>query len=162
MDLQGLSGIFLEGILSFFSPCVLPLIPLYMSYLAGEHKRTDEDGNIHYEKAKVFLSTFFFVLGICLTFFLLCISLNILKEFLDRYAQIISIIGGTLLVIRDSYAHCFAPFTCGLFDEVDMVDPRYYNASIQDLIASKSYTDILLLFNAAGFAEETALARLLV
>ena len=70
--------------------------------------------------------------------------------------------GRRLLIIKDSYAHCFAPFTCGLFDEVDMVDPRYYNASIQDLIASKSYTDILLLFNAAGFAEETALARLLV
>lgn len=117
MDLQGLSGIFLEGILSFFSPCVLPLIPLYMSYLAGEHKRTDEDGNIHYEKAKVFLSTFFFVLGICLTFFLLCISLNILKEFLDRYAQIISIIGGTLLVI-------FGLHECGLI-HIDVLNREW-------------------------------------
>ena len=43
-----------------------------------------------------------------------------------------------------------------------MVDPRYYNASISELIASKSYTDVLLLFNAAGFAGETAIARLLV
>ena len=33
--------------------------------------------------------------------------------------------GRRLLIIKDSYAHCFAPFTCGLFDEVDMVDPRY-------------------------------------
>ena len=70
--------------------------------------------------------------------------------------------GRRLLLIKDSYAHCFAPFTCGYFDEVDLLDPRYYNASIQDLMASKSYTDILLLFNAAGFAEETAIARLLV
>lgn len=70
--------------------------------------------------------------------------------------------GRRLLIIKDSYAHCFAPFTCGLFDEVDLLDPRYYNASIQELMASKSYTDVLLLFNAAGFAEETALARLLV
>ena len=70
--------------------------------------------------------------------------------------------GRRLLIIKDSYAHCFAPFTCGLFDEVDLVDPRYYNASIKDLIASKSYTDVLFLFNASGFAEETGLARLAV
>ena len=70
--------------------------------------------------------------------------------------------GRRLLIIKDSYAHCFAPFACTMFDEVDLVDPRYYNASISELIASKSYTDILLLFNAAGLAEETAIARLLV
>lgn len=69
--------------------------------------------------------------------------------------------GRRLLIIKDSYAHCFAPFACGYFDEVDLLDPRYYNASITQLIASKSYTDVLLLFNAAGFAGETALARLL-
>jgi hypothetical protein len=73
-----------------------------------------------------------------------------------------SMTGRRLLIIKDSYAHCFAPFTCGFFDEVDLLDPRYYNASVQELIASKSYTDILFLFNAAGFAEETAIARLLV
>ena len=69
--------------------------------------------------------------------------------------------GRKLLIIKDSYAHCFAPFACGLFDEVDLLDPRYYNASIREVMASKSYTDVLVLFNAAGFAEETAIARLL-
>ncbi len=70
--------------------------------------------------------------------------------------------GRRLLIIKDSYAHCFAPLTCGFFDEVDLLDPRYYNASISELIASRSYTDVLFLFNASGFAEETAIARLLV
>ena len=70
--------------------------------------------------------------------------------------------GRRLLLIKDSYAHCFAPFTCGLFDEVDLLDPRYYNASIRELIESKSYTDVLFLFNASGFAGETAIAKLLV
>ena len=73
-----------------------------------------------------------------------------------------SMTGRRLLIIKDSYAHCFAPFTCGYFDEVDLLDPRYYNASISELIASKSYTDVLFLFNAAGFAGETAIARLMV
>ena len=69
--------------------------------------------------------------------------------------------GRRLLIVKDSYAHCFAPFACAFFDEVDLVDPRYYNASIKELISTHSYTDILFLFNAAGCAGETALARLL-
>lgn len=69
--------------------------------------------------------------------------------------------GRRLLIIKDSYAHCWAPFACGLFDEVDLVDPRYYNASIRELMESASYTDVLFLFNAAGFAGESAVARLL-
>lgn len=68
--------------------------------------------------------------------------------------------GRKLLIIKDSYAHCFAPFTYADFDEVDMLDPRYYNSSISQLMASKQYTDVLFLFNASGFAEEPAIARL--
>ena len=65
-----------------------------------------------------------------------------------------------LLIIKDSYAHCFAPFTYADFDEVDLLDLRYYNASLSDLIASGGYTDILFLQNASGFAEETSFAKL--
>lgn len=94
-----LVGIFLEGLLSFLSPCVLPLLPLYMSYLAGEDKTVDENGNVTYKKGKVFVSTFFFVLGICLTLGLLAVSVNLIKQFLDDYSDIISIICGTVLII---------------------------------------------------------------
>ena len=38
--------VFLQGLLSFFSPCVLPLVPLYVSYLAGGARDVDSDGNI--------------------------------------------------------------------------------------------------------------------
>lgn len=68
--------------------------------------------------------------------------------------------GRKLLIIKDSYAHCFAPFTYENFDEVDLVDLRYYNSSLSELIAQGGYTDILFLQNAAGFAEETSLAKL--
>ena len=99
MDYKLLGGVFLEGLLSFLSPCVLPLIPLYMSYLSGEDKEEDEEGNIHYKTGKVFITTLFFVLGICTTFVLLSLSLNLIKDHLNRYAEVISIIGGTLLII---------------------------------------------------------------
>ena len=99
MNYKLLSGVFLEGILSFLSPCVLPLIPLYMSYLSGENKETDENGNVTYKTGKVFITTLFFVLGICLTFVLIAISVNIFNDFFSRYVEVISIIGGTLLII---------------------------------------------------------------
>ena len=55
--------VFLEGVLSFFSPCVLPLIPIYMGYLAGSGGTRDENGDIVFQRKKVFLNTLFFILG---------------------------------------------------------------------------------------------------
>ena len=63
--------VFLQGILSFFSPCVLPLVPLYVSYLAGGTRTVDEEGTVRYKRRTIFLNTLFFVLGISFTFFLL-------------------------------------------------------------------------------------------
>ena len=66
--------VFLEGVLSFLSPCVLPLIPLYIGYLAGEGKEIKEDGTIIYQRKTVFWHTVCFVLGISFTFFILGMS----------------------------------------------------------------------------------------
>ena len=99
MDLKLLSATFLEGLLSFFSPCVLPLIPLYISYLAGDNKTQDEEGNVRYQTGKVFITTLFFVLGISLTFAILAFSLSYISVFLETYKEVISIVGGTLLIV---------------------------------------------------------------
>jgi len=98
MNYVTLSGIFLEGVLSFLSPCVLPILPLYFSYLAGNNKTTDENGKTAYKTLSVFVSTIFFVLGISLTFVILAASLNYISKFITTYANIISIIGGTVLI----------------------------------------------------------------
>ncbi len=109
-----LIGIFLEGLLSFLSPCVLPLLPLYMSYLAGEDNEIDGDGNVKYKTSRVFISTLFFVLGICLTLALFAISVNVVKQFLDKYTNVISIVFGTILII-------FGLHECGLI-HIDVLD----------------------------------------
>ena len=54
--------VFIQGILSFFSPCVLPLVPLYVSYLAGGTKTVEVDGTIRYPRGRVMWNTLFFVL----------------------------------------------------------------------------------------------------
>ncbi|MDY3249559.1 MAG: DHHW family protein [Candidatus Choladocola sp.] len=68
--------------------------------------------------------------------------------------------GRKILVIKDSYAHCFVPFMVTQFDAIDMVDVRYYNQKLSELIEDGDYTDLLFLYNAAGFAEDTSISRI--
>ncbi|HNZ83010.1 MAG TPA: cytochrome c biogenesis protein CcdA [Sedimentibacter sp.] len=91
--------VFLEGFISFFSPCVLPLIPVYMSYLAGNGKRVNSDGTITYERKKVLFNTLFFVLGISSVFFILGLSFSALGIFFNKNRDIFSKIGGAIIVI---------------------------------------------------------------
>lgn len=60
--------------------------------------------------------------------------------------------GKKLLIIKDSYAHSFIPFVVNHFQNIDVIDLRYYNKSIKELITDREYTDILILYNTAGFA----------
>lgn len=91
--------VFIEGILSFFSPCVIPLIPIYMGYLAGNAKQTLEDGTITYDRKRVFLHTVFFVLGISSAFFLLGISFTALGTFFKTNQMLFTKIGGVLIIL---------------------------------------------------------------
>lgn len=68
--------------------------------------------------------------------------------------------GRRLLVIKDSYANCFLPFAMQDFDRVDLIDLRYFNENLGDYMGKNRYTDILVLYNAAGFAEDPSLAKL--
>ena len=65
-----------------------------------------------------------------------------------------------LLVIKDSYAHCFLPFTFEDYSEVDFIDIRYFNESLKSYLEKSDYTDLLFLYNASGFAEDVSLAKL--
>ncbi len=69
--------------------------------------------------------------------------------------------GRRLLVIKDSYAHCFVPFLLNSFDRIDMIDLRYFNQSLSDLMEAGNYSDLLFLYNAAGFAEDASLVKLM-
>lgn len=91
--------VLLEGIVSFFSPCVIPLLPIYMGYLAGNAKEKDKDGNIIYRRKKVFSYTLFFVLGISMSFFLLGLSFTAIGSFFKENRAMIAIIGGIIILL---------------------------------------------------------------
>lgn len=90
---------FLGGFLSFFSPCVIPIIPIYFSFLAGNGKKSDCYGNIIYNQKKVFFNTLFFIFGISTSFFILGVSFTTIGDFAFSQKDIISKIGGVIIII---------------------------------------------------------------
>ena len=98
-ELVQIFAIFLEGVISFFSPCVIPLIPLYMGYLATNAKEVDKDGNVTYKKKIVLIYTLFFILGISMSFFILGLSFTGLGLFFKDNRKIFLEVGGIIIVI---------------------------------------------------------------
>ena len=95
--------VFLQGALSFFSPCVLPLVPLYVSYLAGGAAVVDENGARRYPRGKIFLNTLFFVAGISFAFFLLGLGLTALGAFFHDYQVWFARASGVIILLFGLY-----------------------------------------------------------
>ena len=91
--------IFIEGIISFFSPCIIPLIPLYMSYLAGSARTVLEDGTVVYKRKTTLFHTLFFVLGISMSFFLLGLSFSVVGLFFQDVRHVLLIVCGVLIIL---------------------------------------------------------------
>ncbi len=113
--------VFLEGLLSFFSPCIIPLLPVYMTYLAGNAKE-EVDGVIHYKRKKVFLHTVFFVIGVSFAFFVLLMAFSTVGSFFSRYQNLFTRIGGIIIVILGLYQ-------IGVFDFKFLQRERRLNTS---------------------------------
>ena len=95
--------VFLQGALSFFSPCVLPLVPLYVSYLAGGAAVVDADGVRRYPRGRIFLNTLFFVVGISFAFFLLGLGLTALGSFFSDYQVWFARASGVIILLFGLY-----------------------------------------------------------
>lgn len=67
--------------------------------------------------------------------------------------------GRSLAVFKDSYAHSVAPFLAAHFDSVHLIDMRYYNDDIVRYLGENDITDVLVLYNAEGFMEDTNLVK---
>lgn len=89
--------VFLEGVISLFSPCVLPIIPVYIAILTGSTgEKTD---NIYENRSKPITNTILFVLGISTTFFILGMSMSYLSSFIFKNKQVLNIVGGIIIIL---------------------------------------------------------------
>jgi cytochrome c-type biogenesis protein len=101
MDVQNLTlGIaFLAGLLSFVSPCVLPLVPAYIGYLGGTTVIAGETKQARGETLRVFSHSLAFVLGFMLVFVLLGASATFFGRILLGYSLLLQRVGGVMLVV---------------------------------------------------------------
>ncbi|PWM22492.1 MAG: cytochrome C biogenesis protein ResB [Clostridiales bacterium] len=101
---------FLEGIVSFISPCMLPMLPVYISYFAGQSK--DETG----KRPKMIFKVIAFVVGFTVVFTALGLFSGTLGKLLSRYQTVVNIVSGIIVILFGlSYLGVFRiPFFKGM------------------------------------------------
>lgn len=81
---------FLEGIITFISPCLLPMLPIYISYFAGGGTRTT---------GKTLTGAGGFVLGFTLVFVAMGALAGTVGSFLTRYQTAVNVISGLIVIL---------------------------------------------------------------
>jgi len=79
---------FSEGIVSFISPCMLPLLPLYISYFAGAINK----------KTRTLLNVFCFIAGFTAVFCTLGLFAGVIGELLNEFHTVVDIISGIIII----------------------------------------------------------------
>ena len=105
------AGAFIAGLLSFLSPCVLPLIPSYITYITGlSFADLQAEHPSHVVRQKAVLHSISFVLGFTLIFVLLGASATYIGSFLSHHAVLIRKIGGLLIILFGVHITGLIPF----------------------------------------------------
>jgi len=94
---------FLGGVLSFLSPCVLPLIPSYVSFITGMSFDDFQTGDKKRIRKITLVNSSAFVLGFSTVFILLGISSSVVGKFMAVYYDQIRIIGGVIIILLGLY-----------------------------------------------------------
>jgi len=100
MDNVGILSAFAFGVISFISPCVLPIVPGYLSFISGvSFDEMQSSANRAALRRRILLNSVFFVLGFSLVFIALGASATVIGKFLKEQITIISRIAGVIIII---------------------------------------------------------------
>ncbi len=93
-----LSGALVAGLLSFLSPCVLPLVPPYLCFLAGVsfEELTDDKRRAGFS---IFATALAFVLGFTTVFVALGATASIIGQTVTRYLDVLAVIAGVVIAV---------------------------------------------------------------
>jgi cytochrome c-type biogenesis protein len=103
MSNVGYIGAFLGGVLSFLSPCVLPLIPSYVSYITGVSYEDFKTGDKALIRRLTIINSSAFVIGFSTIFILLGISSSFIGSIFSFYYDQIRMIGGVIIIVFGLY-----------------------------------------------------------
>ena len=131
--------VFLQGLVSFFSPCVFPLIPIYISYLSGGTARKTADGKVVYQRSKVIIHTLFFIVGVSFAFFALGFGFSALGGFFKSNQLFFARIGGAIVFL-------FGLYQLGVLGSSDMLGRERRLPLNLDKLAMSPVTALLMGF----------------
>lgn len=114
---------FIEGIITFISPCLLPMLPIYISYFAG--------GEIDSNKKQTLKNALGFVIGFTIVFILLGTFASTIGFVLQKYNSILQIIFGIVMII-------FGLNFIGIFNIKFLNNTNVINAKVKELNFIKS------------------------
>lgn len=84
------------GLLSFFSPCIFPLMPVYVAQITGGNIK---DNKVNTKKRDIFLRSFGFILGFSLIFVAMGATATSVGSFVTEYQSVITKISGLLIIV---------------------------------------------------------------
>lgn len=117
----GLGGAFIAGLLSFISPCVLPLVPPYLCYLAGiSIEEFKGEGSAPRASRRVIASALAFVVGFSIVFVALGASASFLGHIVQEYYRWLSIFAGIVIIAMG--LHFLGILKIGLFYRTAQVE----------------------------------------
>lgn len=112
---------FVAGLLTFLSPCLLPLIPSFIAYITGVSFNDLKDaGKTGEVRRKAIIHSLLFILGFSIIFVLLGLTATFIGKALFQYQKIIRIAGGILIII-------FGLYLTGLLKLGFLVKERRFN-----------------------------------
>lgn len=108
----------LAGIVSFLSPCVLPVVPPYLAYMSGVSVSDMSEGTV--ARSKVVLTALFFVLGLSTVFLFLGFTASAIGTIFLQYQSTLNTIAGVIVMVFG--AHFVGVFRIGFLDREARID----------------------------------------
>ncbi len=116
-----LFGAVVAGLLSFISPCVLPIVPPSLAFIAGVSFNEIQEGESE-ARAKVLKAAIFFVLGFATVFTVMGLSASAIGKLLNEYRDELAIAAGVVIILLG--LHFLGVFRISLLYREARVQPR--------------------------------------
>ena len=145
--------LFLEGVITFISPCLLPMLPLYISYFAGGN--SGSPGNHEADTGRVLVNASGFVLGFTIVFVILGAFAGSIGWLLRDYSTVVNLVTGLVVVVIGlNYLGIISfGFIPGVFRPKQRVVPtslKFHSAVLFGVVLSISWTPCVGAFLGAA------------